>query len=317
MDKVSVIIPSRNCRFASKTVDDIFEKATGDIEVIIMLDGYWPNPPLNDHENLVVIHTGTPQGMRENTNAAARIANGKYIMKCDDHCMFDKGFDEKLKNDCERNWIAIPSRYSLDAEKWKKTRGPVDYQYLTFPYFCDDTYGTGFHGKKWRGPYGLTGGFWHMENEKKDIKIDDIIIFQGSCWFMHRSHFFNMDCLDAKNYNFHQESLELSFKTWLSGGRVIRNKNTWYAHMHKSKDNGGRGFRMSKREMVESELFSTDFWMNNRWPKQTRKLKWLIEKFWPLEDWPEDWDNPKHAQNWVHPWHEKQKRLEKENKNVN
>jgi hypothetical protein len=41
--------------------------------------------------------------------------------------------------------------------------------------------------------------------------------------------------------------------------------------------------------------------MNNRWPKQTRKLKWLVEKFWPLEGWPDDWQDAKWPQEYEHP----------------
>lgn len=300
MGKLSIIIPSRECKFLAPTVDDLFAKATGDIEVIVMLDSYWPNPPLKSYPNLTIVHTGQVEGMRNNINAAARIAKGDYLMKCDDHCMFGEGFDEILKADCEKDWLAVPSRYSLDADKWERTRGPVDYLYLTFPYHVDNIYGTGLHGKKWRGEKGLTGGFWHKETERKDILIDDIITFQGSCWFMHKDKFFEIECLDSKNYNFHQEASELGFKIWLSGGRVIRNKKTWYAHMHKGNLHG-RGFRMSKRQMVETELYSTDFWMHNRWPKQTRDMKWLIDKFWPLEGWPDDWEDKKYEESFVHP----------------
>jgi glycosyltransferase involved in cell wall biosynthesis len=305
MGKLSVIIPSRNCQFTSRTVQDIIQKATGDIEVIVMLDGYWANPPIKDAKNVTVVHLGKSKGMRENINAAVRIAKGDYIMKSDDHCMFGESFDEILQADCEENWISIPSRYSMDPIKWERTRGPVDYQYLTFPYYNDDTYGTGFHGKKWRGELGTEGGFWHREKERKHIKIDDIIVFQGSCWFMPKQHFYNIDCMDAKNYKFHQESIELAFKTWLSGGRVIRNKNTWYAHMHKSKKTGGRGYYISKKSMVDSELFSTDFWMNNRWPKQIHEFSWLVDKF-GMADWPKNWNDPKWRKEWVHPWVAKQ-----------
>ena len=99
MDKVSIIIPSRDSIFLKPTVDDIFAKATGDIEVIIMLDGCWPDPNLNAYKDMTIIHIGEVRGMRTNVNAAARIASGKYIMKCDDHCMFGEGFDEILKAD--------------------------------------------------------------------------------------------------------------------------------------------------------------------------------------------------------------------------
>lgn len=287
MDKVSVIIPARDCPFLKPTVDDIFKKATGDIEVIIMLDGCWPNPRLDTHKNLILVHTGTVKGMRTNINAAARIAKGKYIMKCDDHCMFGESFDEILKADCESDWLAVPSRYGLDPEKWERTKGPIDYLTLTYPFIDDKMYGKGFHGKKWRG---FTGDFWHLEKERKDILIDDILTFQGSCWFMHKDKFFDIECFDDKKYTFFQEAQELGFKVWLSGGRVIRNKKTWYAHMHKGQKYG-TNFGLSKKKKYKDEDTCVDFWMNNRWHKQTRQFKWLIDKFMPLEGWPEDWES--------------------------
>jgi len=306
MSKVSVIIPARNEPFLSNTVDDLFKNASGEIEVIAVLDGYWPEPNLKPHKNLILVHRGSVCGMRANINAGARIATGDYLMKLDAHCMVGPGFDEILAADCEDDWLCVPSRYSLDAEKWERTRGPVDYLYLTYPYNTDELYGTGFHGKKWKGPGGLTGAFFYMENERKDILIDDLLTFQGSCWFMPKRLFFAIGAMDEKNYNFHQEAQELGFKVWLSGGRCVRNKKTWYAHLHKGAKHG-RGFRLSKRLMIESEIFSTDFWMNNRWPQQTRKLSWLIEKFWPLEGWPDDWQDPKYAANYKHPSIEKRK----------
>jgi hypothetical protein len=105
--------------------------------------------------------------------------------------------------------------------------------------------------------------------------------------------------MDAQHYNFHQEAQELGMKIWLSGGRVIRNKKTWYAHLHKGKTHG-RGYYLSKQSMVESEIYSTDLWMNDKWEGQTRPLKWLIDKFWPLEGWPEDWQDSKYQQQHEH-----------------
>jgi len=290
MSKLSVIIPARNEQFLSKTVDDLFDKATGDIEVITMLDGCWADPPLNKHKNLIIVHRGTVHGMRANINAAARIASGKYIMKLDGHCMVGEGFDEILKADCEPDWLVVPSRYSLDPEKWERTRGPVDYLMLTFPYVHDDLYGKGLHGRKWKGEKGLNGSFWYRERERKDILIDDIMTFQGSCWFMHRDRFFDIECLDVQMYSIFQEAQELGFKIWLSGGRVVRNKKTWYAHLHKGKKYGTK-YNLSKKAKLEAESKTVDYWMNNKWPKQTRDFKWFVEKFWPIDGWPDDWES--------------------------
>lgn len=290
MGKVSIIVPARNEKFLSVTVDDLIKNATGDVEVIVMLDNYWPTPPLKSYDNLTMVHTGELQGMRNNINSAVRISTGDYLMKIDAHCMVGEGYDEILQADCKENWLAVPSRYSLDHEKWERTRGPIDYLTLTYPYVTDDLYGKGFHGRKWKGEKGLTGGFWHREKERKDILIDDIIIFQGSCWFMHKQHFLNIDGFNPDHgHNIFQEAQELSFKTWLSGGRVIRNKKTWYAHMHKNKENSGN-YGLSRKAKHVAEDKSVDYWLNNRWEKQTRPFKWLIDKFWPLEGWPDDWE---------------------------
>ena len=70
---------------------------------IVVLDAYWPDPPLDPHKNLIVVHRGKVGGMRSNVNIGTRVATGKYIMKCDDHCMFGEGFDETLKADCEED----------------------------------------------------------------------------------------------------------------------------------------------------------------------------------------------------------------------
>jgi len=258
-----------------------------------MLDGYWPDPPLKHYDNLKIIHSGTPRGMRGSINTAANIATGDFLMKCDAHCMFGEGFDEILQADCEENWLVVPRRYSLDPYKWERTdKHPIDYLTLTFPYDTGSTKGTGLHGKKWPGN-------WKKEEENKHILIDDIISFQGSCWFMRKKEFFRIGCMDAQHYNFHQEAQELGMKIWLSGGRVIRNKKTWYAHLHKGKTHG-RGYYLSKQSMVESEIYSTDLWMNDKWEGQTRPLKWLIDKFWPLEGWPDDWYDDKYKQQYKH-----------------
>ena len=135
MPKVSVIIPARNEVFLGKTIEDLLTKSVGEIEIIAVLDGYWPQPKIPDDDRLILIHRGSPLGMRAAINAAAAIAHGKYLMKCDAHCMFAPGFDEVLKADCEENWIVIPRRLRLDAENWcieesSKHKVPIDYEYL-------------------------------------------------------------------------------------------------------------------------------------------------------------------------------------------
>ena len=79
MIDLSIIIPSLNEPFLQQTIDDILEKAKTNVEIIAMLDGYWPES-LTGGDNLRIIHKGKTVGMRSNINAAARIAKGKYLL---------------------------------------------------------------------------------------------------------------------------------------------------------------------------------------------------------------------------------------------
>src|SRR5687768_15915071 len=112
MSLLSVLIPSRNERFLIPTVDDIFSKAAGEIEIIVTLDGYWPEgwaDVVGRYDGkLKTIHRGEARGMRDGINSAAAIAKGKYLMKSDAHCMFAEGFDEILKADCDEDWVVVP-----------------------------------------------------------------------------------------------------------------------------------------------------------------------------------------------------------------
>lgn len=313
-DRVSIIIPSFNCRYASKTVDDIFNNARGDIEVIILLDGYTPNPPIQERKNLIIIPKTEQTGMRNCINLGSQIATGKYLMKCDDHCAFSEGFDIELVKHSQDNQVSIPSRYSLDVVNWKTKWFPVSYEYMAYPYVYLDKhrYGIGLYSKKWEGVHGddpvnrgIAQYYW-KENDRKDILIDEIMIFQGSCWFMPRSHFLKIGKLSEILFNtLYQEPQELAFKTWLSGGRVVVNKNAWYAHMHKGADFGdiphARGYRLDLTAMRKTERFGTWYWMNDKWEGAIRKMEWLIDWFWPIPSWPENWKEERELWNIKYP----------------
>jgi len=92
------------------------------------------------------------------------------------------------------------------------------------------------------------------------------------------------------------EPQELGFKVQLGKleGKVMRNKKTWYAHLHKGK-RYGRMYSMSKSERIRGNAYSWDFWWNNRWTERLHDIEWLIDRFMPMPGWPEDWKERKHA----------------------
>lgn len=283
MAKVSVLIPSRNEQFLNPTVDSLFERAAGDIEVIVCVDGYTEHLDVFRHKNpnLHVLYEPSPIGMRRAINACAALATGDYLMKLDAHCLVDYGFDEVLKADCDGDWIVVPRRYSLDAEKWEKTqKTPKDYHYLCYPYRDGYERLGGLHGLWWR----------QRSKDRAHIEIDDEMTSQGSGWFMSRGHFFDfLGGMHTEGYgHFIQEFQELGMKTWLGGGQVKINKKTWYAHLHKGK-RYGRGYFIGKNSWRRGMDYSTDLWVNNKWAERVHDLEWLVEKFWPVPTWDDDW----------------------------
>lgn len=233
MESVSVIIPSRRERFLSQTILDVQKKFKGDYEIVVTLDGEWADPI----EGVKYIYNKEPRGMRTAINQAVEIAQGKYIMKLDAHCMVDEGIDEKLKAVHQDNWVQTPRRKRFDHEKWELTdlESPdIDYMMV----------------RNFKG---------HKDNDKnrnpelKKKLIDDIEVFQGSCYFMTKDFFNKLGLLDDVNFGkMGSEALEIALKCRHAGGRVVVNKNTWYAHAHIGcRYAGGTQEREKSREYIK------------------------------------------------------------------
>jgi hypothetical protein len=228
--------------------------------------------------------------MRWGINSCVALARGKYIMKTDDHCMFAGGFDQQLiKDHVYNNWVQIPRRYALDAENWKieeNKKYPIDYMYIDFP-LKGKEHDDGMHGVPWK--------------KVRDINIDETPSMQGSCYFMQKDYFDNfLHGLSEEGYGqFAQESQEIGFKTWLSGGKLVVNKNTWYAHLHKGK-RYGRMYNFPGGT-IEASSWSAEHWLNDREPKMIHKFEWFIdEKFPDMPTWPKDWKEKIKEMGWIH-----------------
>lgn len=300
---LSVLIPNRNSPFLTKTIEDILLKAKGDIEVIVNVDEDWPESIVDD-PRVTYIHPNLPIGMRAGINACAKLAKGKYIMKCDDHCMFGEGFDQILIESHQDNWVQIPRRYALDADNWKVEerddhKYPIDYMYQDFPRKGkpnDD----GTHGVEWRERRDERLADFEGDFKEHKYDIDDTPSFQGSCYFMTKDYFDNfLKGLHEEGYGqFAQEAQEIGFKTWLGGGQVKVNKKTWYAHLHKGQIHG-RFYKMPGGN-VEADSWSAEHWLNDREPGMVHTFAWFInEKFPNMPGWDKDWEQQIREMGWI------------------
>lgn len=259
MARLSVIIPSVNDPALEKTVQEVLCKSKTSPEIIVMADGVDVNV-----EGACVIKNDNRLGLRGNVNKGMELASGEWLVKLDDHCMLSDGWDEVLLKSAEKDWVVVPRRYQLNPIKWciyESDKEPIDYERLEI-----------------NNPDKIGGVTWRTRRrERKDILLDETMVVQGSFYLLHRSHWEKIGPLDEKNYGpFTQEGIEISLKTWLGGGKVMVNKEAWYAHKHRSFCRVAPPRRMDVRKGND---FSRDFWLNNRWESRVHDLSWLMQRF--------------------------------------
>lgn len=291
MGRLSIIIPSRDERFLIPTIDDIFRNARGETEVIAVLDsdkwpGDWKEVVARHAPNLHTIFHGQSFGMRRaiNNGVASAISRGaKYVAKFDGHCSFGEGFDEILKAECDADWVVVPRRLRLEPESWtiaEPDKFPHDYHYLSFPNDPNDFGGGGLNGKPWP----------ERTKARAEILVDEEMSSQGSGWFMHADYYQRLELMDEASYGpFWNEFQEIGLKCWLSGGKVMVNKKTYYAHLHKGRKYG-RGYKLDEKWLTMGRNHTMKWIHNEAWDKQTLPFSWLIEHFAPVPTWPENWE---------------------------
>jgi hypothetical protein len=219
--KLSVIIPNYLDPYLQKEIDSLLENSElGDqLEIIPVLDGCWQEVQVDPRVR--VLHLGKNRGMRGAINAGVDIAKGEFLMRADAHCMFAKGYDRIMTSSCQPNWIMTARRYFLDPVKWEVMDiPPVEHEKLVIQS------GIKFAGQRWR----------ERDEQQKDVPISETMAMQGSMWLMPHEWWNKViGELQSEGYGpAYQDSHEMIFKTWKAGGKMMLNKNTWFAHKHRS-----------------------------------------------------------------------------------
>jgi glycosyltransferase involved in cell wall biosynthesis len=344
---LSIIIPSRNEEFLPHTIDNILKNLRGETEIIVVLDGYWPETGIKRNDRVNIIHFEKSVGQRAAVNYSARLSAAKYIMKLDAHCSVDQGFDIKLMSHCEPDWTVIPRMYNLHAFDWECAEcGHLSYQGpkpdecenfdwkckscgFVFPQRfepwqippkcgrcqsksdfekinrrCNNADQTKFIKKivyepRWnkrndfmRFDQNMKFQYWRAYNKRPESKGDivDLMSSVGACFFMHRDRFFELGGMDEDHGSWGQFGTEIACKSWLSGGRHVVNKKTWFAHMFRTNNRKDWGFpyQIKISDQEAAQKYSRNLWLNDKWPGAKRPLSWIIEKFSPVPGWEDE-----------------------------
>jgi len=281
---LSVVITALNEPYLQETIDSVFDNARGEVECIAVLDGY--RSDIHEHKDLTLIYHPEPHGQRQSINEGTKLARGKFFMKLDAHCLLDEGYDLKLAESCKPDWTVIPRRHGIKEDKWRKRNGRIDYMRLTCPLEKGDL---GLRATAWQD--------YRKRPDRKDKNIDSVMTCQGSGWFQYLDKFREHGCLDEGHGHWGAMGCEVGCKAWLSGGRLVVNKDTWYAHWQRgrrhtanSMESTSRYYDLPRQVVKDAHRYARNLWLNNNWPLQKREFKWLIDKFSPVPGW-EKWQS--------------------------
>ena len=308
--KLSILIPARNEMFLSRTIQDLLKNKTDDTEIIIGLDGELSDPAVEDHKDVKILYYSESIGQREMTNQLCKLSNAKYIAKTDAHCAFDKHFDKKMFEAFEKagdNTLMVPVMRNLHVFDWVcKKCGDRRYQGPT-PKDCPKCDNKADFEKDvvWipkKSPQSVSYCFDsepHFQyfkeyakrpKYKKDLEetgLTETMSLQGSFFMLTREKYWELNISDSETFgSWGSQGIEISCKFWLSGGRVLVNHSTWYAHLFRTQ--GGDfsfPYSQSGRQVQNAKKVAKDLFFNNKWPLQIYPLSRTLEKFWPINGW--------------------------------
>lgn len=300
MTDLSIVIPSRNEMFLARTIQDLLEHIEGDTDIIAVLDGAWADPPVEQHPKVTLIYHEQSIGQRAATNEAVRVSTSKYVMKVDAHCAFDQGFDVKLLADMQDDWTCAPTMKNLHIFNWVCPNGHERYQGPSGP--CQECGQPTVMDVVWipkRSPNSSSYCFDaepHFQyfgeyNKRPEGKgdITESMSLQGSAFMVSRQRYLDLGFNDEEFGSWGSQGIEIACKSWLSGGCVMINHKTWYAHCFRTQGQDfGFPYPLSGRQVEHAKRMARDTFFNNKWPQQIRPLSWLVKKFWPVKGWSDE-----------------------------
>ncbi len=307
--QLSILIPAYNEIFLKNTVEDILKNLEADTEIIVELDEKWADPPLVQNDRVNIIYAPKAVGQRGATNLACRLSRAKYVAKCDAHCSFDKGFDRKMIEGFEKvgdDVTMVPVMRNLWAFSWKcyhcgwkKYQGPT-------PAKCEQCGKTDKIGRKlvWEGKHNPQSTSYAFNSEPHFIYFEDYkhrpqyiedkektgftetMSLQGSFFMCTREKYWELDLSGESLGSWGNQGLQVACATWLSGGRVLVNSLTWYAHLFRT-SGGDFGFPypQSGRDVQKTKNNVKELFWNKKHSAQKYPVSWLVEKFWPIKGW--------------------------------
>lgn len=307
--ELSIIIPARNEEWLARTIQDILENKEARTEVIAVLDGQWANPAVPQHPDVNIIYVPESVGQRKATNLGVRLSRAKYVAKADAHTAYDKGFDRKMIEGFKKNGdntVQVPIMKNLHVYDWKCYKcGHKEYQ--------DRVNICPVDGEKmrkkmvWQPRRGINSTSYSFDSEphfqyfedwkhrpqyirdKEETGYTETLSLQGSFFMSTRQKYWELELSGEDIGSWGGQGIEVSMKMWLSGGRVIVNHNSWYAHCFRTKGEiFGFPYPQSGKHVSRTKQRVKDIFWSHGFKGQKYPISWALDKFWPIPGWTEE-----------------------------
>ena len=127
------------------------------------------------------------------------------------------------------------------------------------------------------------------KEEVEKTGLTETMSLQGSSFMCTREKFWELDLGGEELGNWGNQGLQVACATWLSGGRVLVNHRTWYAHMFRTQGGDfGFPYELSGRETQRTKNNVRDLFWHRKHPKQIYPVSWLVRRFSPVPGWSEE-----------------------------
>lgn len=125
--------------------------------------------------------------------------------------------------------------------------------------------------------------------EQKKTGYTESMSLQGSFFMCTREKYWELNICDENFGSWGSQGIEISMKFALSGGKVICNHHTWYAHLFRTQG-GDFSFPYPQRQskINEAKKKAKTMFFENKWEKQIYPLSKIIEKYFPIKGWSEE-----------------------------
>lgn len=119
-----------------------------------------------------------------------------------------------------------------------------------------------------------------------DKKFTQTMSLQGSFYMMTREKYLKLMPSREEFGSWGNEGAEIACYTWLTGGRVLVNHNTWNSHMFRTKgEQFGFPYPQSGKHVSRTKQRVWETILSGRLPGQIHPVSWLIERFSPIPTW--------------------------------